>query len=556
MAAPLAITPSVPTWHTKILKRLADRDRREREAFADLFTAHNAFRDTLSNLESKLSSLRIEHAQAVKTVAAVKDFGSADSAQRFAELEQQVTSLKEERTELYKTQGQNAQKLLELMEALQKGDGKIASLEEENQTLTTSLASVNTRLRDLQELIREKDHVIQILRDELATHQLELVQREEQLKEKEEKLNKLESENKQLIERWILLKQEQAARMNEANEFVANALKSKATSPPVSRQTSAANVYDDQSPQPVVRTSLPQAAVKKIHSHDSEINCIQISPDGSLLATGSNDKKVILYDAKAGVVKATLSGSLQGIMSLAFNNGSELVMGTSNDNSVKIWNVGTGRLKHTLTGHIGKVYAAKFTDSNCVISGSHDRTIKIWDLAKGFCTSTIFTLSSCNDLTLLNGDGTVIASGHLDNNIRIWDTRSGSLVRELTGIHHGQITSVTMSPTQNILMTTSRDNTLKLIDLSTYQTVGVLSHDQFRPGMNWLKSSYSPDGKHIVSGSADGSVFIWNVMTGRVDKILKEHKSAVCGVVWSPQGGSTVYSAEKDKTVVFWGASA
>lgn len=59
---------------------------------------------------------------------------------------------------------------------------------------------------------------------------------------------------------------------------------------------------------------------------------------------------------------------------------------------------------------------------------------------------TIFTFSSCNDVCLMDADGQTLISGHLDNNIRLWDARTGVGIKELTGIHSGQITSVSMSP--------------------------------------------------------------------------------------------------------------
>lgn len=59
---------------------------------------------------------------------------------------------------------------------------------------------------------------------------------------------------------------------------------------------------------------------------------------------------------------------------------------------------------------------------------------------------TIFTFSSCNDICLMDPDGQTLISGHLDNNIRLWDARTGVRIKELTGVHNGQITSVSMSP--------------------------------------------------------------------------------------------------------------
>ncbi|KAI8815594.1 WD40-repeat-containing domain protein [Fimicolochytrium jonesii] len=541
-------TAALPLWRDLVLKRLTDRDARERDAFVTLIAAHNLAVQNVASLQNDLHALSLAAKNGQGSPGSAEHGNHGELAGQVANLETQIKELKDERADLYKTQGQNAQKMLELMEAMQKADGSVSALEEANRAVTTNLNTVSARLRDVQELIKEKDHVIQILKDELATHQLELVQREEQLSEKEKRVKSLEAENGTLIERWIVLKQEQAARMNEANEYVEIALKSKAASP---RQLSSADMKFDAFPAalPTVTNHIPAKLVRRMQAHDSEINCVQINGDGSIVATGSNDRKVLLFDVKTGALKSTLSGATQAIMSLTFDNSGELVMGTSNDNSVKLWNVATARLKHTLTGHIGKVFAAKFTDSGRVISGSHDRTIKIWDLNRGFCTSTIFTLSSCNDLCLLNGDGTTIASGHLDHNVRIWDSRSGSLIRELSGIHYGQVTSVAIHPTENVLLTTSRDNTLKLIDLNTYQVLKTISNDAFRPGMNWSRSCFSPDGRHIASGSQDGAVFIWH-SDGRIEKVLKEHRSAVCGVAWNSKA---FVSAEKDRAVIWWG---
>ncbi|KAJ3109080.1 hypothetical protein HDU97_009198 [Phlyctochytrium planicorne] len=458
------------------------------------------------------------------------------------EMEQQIKSLKDEQSDLYKTQGQNAQRLLDMVETIKNHETTIKRQAEEIQRLNSAMSGLTVKWRDAIELIKEKDGVIQILKDELATHQLELVQREEQLKEKEERVAKLEQENKQLVERWILLKNDEAQKMNEVNDLIESALKTKQVSTSNSRRTSAKDMSPDlRKARSDVRCILPNVAIKRTPLHESDINCIQISKDGTLLATGSNDKKLILTDAKTGTIRSTLIGSLQAIISTAFSYDGELVLGTSNDNSTKIWSISTSRLKHTLTGHIGKVSSAKFTNSNKVISGSHDRTIKVWDLARGYCTQTIFTYSSCNDLELLDGEGSLIVSGHLDNNLKIWDSRlpKDSLVKEISGIHSNQITSVNISPSENQILTTSKDNTLRIIDTRTYEPI----------------STFSPDANYICSGSVDGAVFIWNTDTGKIERVLKEHRSSVCGVVWSPQGGSHMYSAEKDRAVVSWGVA-
>ncbi|KAE8747247.1 hypothetical protein FOCC_FOCC006039, partial [Frankliniella occidentalis] len=101
-------------------------------------------------------------------------------------------------------------------------------------------------------------------------------------------------------------------------------------------------------------------------------------------------------------------------------------------------------LRHTLTGHSGKVMAAKFLEQAKVVTGSHDRTLKIWDLRSRACIETKFAGSSCNDLVTGDGSGTTIISGHFDKRIRFWDSRTeASSVNDI--VLQGKITSLDLS---------------------------------------------------------------------------------------------------------------
>jgi autophagy-related protein 16 len=75
------------------------------------------------------------------------------------------------------------------------------------------------------------------------------------------------------------------------------------------------------------------------------VNTVSLSNSGSLFATGSNDKKIKIWDIKTGAIKTTLTGCLQAVMSVSFNASDELLLAASNDNSARLWHVGTGRPK-------------------------------------------------------------------------------------------------------------------------------------------------------------------------------------------------------------------
>ncbi|CAG4970573.1 unnamed protein product [Parnassius apollo] len=177
---------------------------------------------------------------------------------------------------------------------------------------------------------------------------------------------------------------------------------------------------------------------------------------------------------------------------------------------------------HTLTGHSGKVMAAKFLEEPTkVITGSHDRTLKIWDLRSRMCTETKFAGSSCNDLVTSDGAGSTIISGHFDKRIRFWDIRT-----EMSANHimlQGKVTSLDLSRDSNYLLACVRDDTIQLIDLRMNTIVRSFSHESFKVGCDWSRAAFGPAGRLLAVGAADGSVYVWNTHTGRLEAILKDH---------------------------------
>lgn len=392
---------------------------------------------------------RVKESQPTSTIAIVKEYQSLYLKSQGLD--------QDEISKLYKTQAQTSTRLLELLDTVKESQDALNSAQLENENLKTQIKVLNCKLVDSNENIKEKEGVVQILQDELSAHQLELVHKEGIIRNLQEKIKDLETENQELVNRVVEIKEIQAQSINEANESRWGFGKIG-----VQRKSSKEECFK------FPGCSVPNQLAKKVSYHESDINCISVSKDGDFIATGSNDKNIVIINAKTGTKLSVLTGALQGIMFTDFLGG-ELVLGASNDQAIRIWQLSSQRLKTSLTGHVGKVYSARFIQESTVISGSHDRTIKIWDLNKGYCVKTIFSLSSCNDLTAANLDGSVIISGHLDNNIRLWDSRSGNQIREIIGNHSAQITGVQMFPDLTKFLTTSRDNTLKIFDVRTYE---------------------------------------------------------------------------------------
>jgi DNA-binding CsgD family transcriptional regulator len=127
-----------------------------------------------------------------------------------------------------------------------------------------------------------------------------------------------------------------------------------------------------------------------LQGHSGYIYSVAFSPDGTLLASGSQDQSIKLWDVRTGQCRSTLQGHAGWVRSVAFNSDGKTLASGSNDQSIKLWNVRTGQCLSTLQGHTNVVLSVAFSPMSILLaSGSQDGTIKLWETRTGRCLSTL-----------------------------------------------------------------------------------------------------------------------------------------------------------------------
>ena len=157
----------------------------------------------------------------------------------------------------------------------------------------------------------------------------------------------------------------------------------------------------------------------------------------------------------------TLAGHTDQVSSVAVSADGRLALSGSDDRTVKVWDLTSGQERRTLAGHAHEVRSvAVSADGRLALSASYDRTVKVWDLTSGQERRTLAGHARAVNSAAVSADGRLALSASYDRTVRVWDLTSGQERRTLAG-HTGTVRSVAVSADGRLALSGSDDRTVR-----------------------------------------------------------------------------------------------
>ena len=175
-------------------------------------------------------------------------------------------------------------------------------------------------------------------------------------------------------------------------------------------------------PRPPARTTLT--------GHRSPVTVVVTHPVYSLLASGSEDTTIRIWDTETNQYERTLKGHTGAITGLAFDSKGFLLASCSIDMSAKIWDMNNYSCTKTIKGHDHTISSIQFFANNDqLITCSRDHTIKFWEVATGYCLKTFSDHTDWVKTISTSLDGQYLASAGNEQSIFIWQISSGTVIQ-------------------------------------------------------------------------------------------------------------------------------
>ncbi|MBH0779465.1 WD40 domain-containing protein [Nocardia bovistercoris] len=287
-------------------------------------------------------------------------------------------------------------------------------------------------------------------------------------------------------------------------------------------------------PGAAAQTEFAPAAVGVRHGFDARHGRlpqpVAYSPDGGMLATGSDDGGVLICDSETGRPLRTLQTHRARTFAVGYTD-TVLVTG-SGDGTVGLWDVTSGELRRIIHGHKDWPWPVVLNETGTVLAtGDAEGVLRLWSLPGGDLRHTCRAETGHELIYSMAFNGALLAASYRDGTVRLWNVETGARTGQFTAVS-GAVFRIAFSPDGRLLATGGANGALALWDPFTGTRVHRLHGHTGRV----YTLAFHPTRPILASGDTEGSVRIWDAGSGASTHVCAEHGAAIYWMAFDPTG--------------------
>jgi WD40 repeat protein len=288
--------------------------------------------------------------------------------------------------------------------------------------------------------------------------------------------------------------------------------------------------------------------VRTLRGHGDPIASLAWAPDGTVLASGSTDYSICLWNTESGEQLQTMKGHTSPVVNLAWAPDGKTLASTSADKTVRLWDTRSGEQRRLFKGHGNEIFNATWSpDLRSAASAFRERTLRLWDTRSGKVRQELEGHSATILSATWSPDGRTLASGSADTTIRLWDSQNGGLIRTLE-LHGEPAVSLAWAPDSRILACGSGSSTINIWDTELGRELCVLEgHTSTIWGLSFDRTR-----RLLASQSFDGTVHIWRCDTWESVAVLKGFSISLKSIAFNPERELLALVDQDSKDIQLW----
>uniref|UniRef100_A0A914WDT3 WD repeat-containing protein 82 n=2 Tax=Plectus sambesii TaxID=2011161 RepID=A0A914WDT3_9BILA len=282
------------------------------------------------------------------------------------------------------------------------------------------------------------------------------------------------------------------------------------------------------------------AVAKLFRENTGKINSIDYSSDGLNMISSSDDDSVIIYDCQTGTKKRSVNSKKYGVDLIHFTHAKNTAVhcSTKVDDTIRYLSLHDNKYIRYFPGHTKKVVTLCMSPlDDMFLSGSLDKTIRLWDLRSQNCQGLMHVPG--RPVAGFDPEGLIFAAGINSESVKLYDLRSFDKgpfnTFKLQRENDCDWTCLKFSPDGKTILLATNGAVIRLVDAFSGNVTYSLQGHTNNKGIA-LEASFSPDSNYVFSGSTDGQIYGWSSESGRLVATLpSEHNPVIQCVQFNPK---------------------